>query len=181
MQLSDKIRLLRESGAKGAAIIPTDRVPFDPDLRQYCNPNTCQVYGKNWGCPPAVGDIQVLIDKAKKFTHTLVYQTVTELDDPFDYEGMLTAGKHHKAVTDTIIPIIREWSDGNCIHLSAGGCSICERCTKLDEQPCRYPELALHSVSAYGIYVSGLADICGLPYNNGENTITLFSVVFLNL
>jgi len=178
MTEQELIQALLENGVYAAAIIETDRVPFDPDLRKYCNPSSCRTYGTNWGCPPAVGDIHDLIQKAKQYPHTLVYQTVAQLEDSFDYEGIVAGGLRHKAVTNAITPIIRAFTGENIIQLSAGGCTICETCSKIDDLPCRFPEKALSSVSGYGIYVSKLSKICGLEYNNGENTVTMFGIVF---
>lgn len=172
------IQEIQKKGVHSAAFVDTVKVPFDPDLRKYCTPQACGSYGKNWGCPPAVGDIYDLIQRAKQYKRTLVYETVAQLEDSFDYEGIRAGGLRHKQITNEITPLIRSFTGKDLIQLSAGGCTVCERCSKMDEQPCRFPERALHSVFAYGIYVSKLAKICGLEYNNGENTVTMFGVVF---
>ena len=180
MTEQELIEKILEKGVHAAAFLDTDKVPFDPQLRKYCNPQACQSYGKNWGCPPAVGEIDELIGRAKQYERTLVYETVAQLEDSFDYEGIVAGGLRHKQITNEITPLIRSFTGSDLIQLSAGGCTVCERCSKTEGQPCRYPERALHSVSAYGIYVSRLAKICGLEYNNGENTVTMFGVVFFH-
>ena len=79
------IREIQKKGVHSAAFVDTVKVPFDPNLRKYCTPQACGSYGKNWGCPPAVGDIYDLIQRAKQYKRTLVYETVAQLEDSFDY------------------------------------------------------------------------------------------------
>ena len=178
MTEQELIQEILKKGVHSAAVLDTARVPFDPELRRYCTPQACRSYGKNWGCPPAVGDIHGLIARARRYGRTLVYETVAQLEDPFDFEGIRAGGLRHKQITNDITPVIRAFTGEDLIQLSAGGCTVCEVCSKAEDLPCRFPDRALHSVSAYGIYVSRLAKICGLEYNNGENTVTMFGVVF---
>ena len=44
-------------------------------------------------------------------------------------------------------------------------------------EPCRFPEKAFPSLEAYGVFVSKLAQACGMRYINGANTVTYFGVV----
>lgn len=36
------------------------------------------------------------------------------------------------------------------VALPVGGCSLCERCTRQDGRPCRYPDKMRHSLDALG-------------------------------
>ena len=56
---------------------------------------------------------------------------------------------------------------------------MCERCAKLTDEPCRFPELAMSSLEAYGVNVSLLAPQAGMQYINGTGTVTYFGAVFL--
>ena len=72
----DKIALIKEMKKRGvyaADFIATEKIPFDPELRKSCTPKRCQSFGKNWGCPPDVGEINMLIAKAKSYDSALVY------------------------------------------------------------------------------------------------------------
>ena len=175
--MDDMERLVEEVkalGAYNAGIVPVSKIPFERELRKACEANYCGHYGKNWTCPPLVGDIDELIAKAKLYETALVYQTVGTLEDSFDYEGMVAALQKHVAVTDTITQHIKERVSGPILQLSAGGCPVCERCAGIDKQPCPFPDRALASLEAYGIYVAKLAGLCGLNYINGQNTVTYF-------
>lgn len=176
-EMIDMERLREEAkalGAYGAGVVPVSAIPFDREQREACKANYCGHYGKNWACPPLVGDIDALIEKAKQYETALVYQTVAPLEDSFDYEGMVAALKKHVEVSDVLSQHIRERVSGPILQLSAGGCAICERCAGIDGEPCRHPDKALASLEAYGIYVAKLASLCGLNYINGQNTVTYF-------
>ncbi len=162
-------------GAYKASVIPAELIPFDPSLRQACAANTCGNYGKNWTCPPDVGPIDELIVKARQYKHALVFQTVSVLEDSYDFEGMMAALRRHREVTDRITDAVREAiGESDILQLSAGGCVICETCAKRQDLPCVHPDRALASLEAYGIYVSKLAELAGMNYINGKNTVTYF-------
>ena len=61
-ELIDQIKKL---GVNSAAVVEVSKILFDPELRKLCNPQACQSYNNNWGCPPAVGNIHSLIQKGK--------------------------------------------------------------------------------------------------------------------
>ncbi len=167
-------------GAFKAGIIEVEKIPFDAELRKSCEVNYCGNFGRNWMCPPHVGEIDTLIQRAKGYKYALVYQTVGEIEDSFDYEGMVAVGKKHKEVTDRITEKVKEAWNGDMLQLSAGGCPVCEKCAKREEQPCRHPDKALASLEAYGIYVSKLAGLCNMNYINGQNTVTYFGAYLLS-
>ncbi len=154
-------------------------IVFDAELRKACEANTCGAYGKNYMCPPACGEINELIEKAKGYHRAFVYQTIYPLEDSFDFEGMTEAARVHDEVSQGMCQAARQ-ADPGCLMLGAGGCSICKRCAMLDEEPCRFPEKAFPSVESYGIYVSKLAEACGMKYINGANTVTYFGAVLYN-
>ena len=58
------------------------------------------------------------------------------------------------------------------------GCGLCPVCAKKTDEPCRFPDLAMSSLEAYGIYVSKMAEAAGMNYINGANTVTYFGAVF---
>lgn len=171
-------KAMEELGVTSAAILPVDQIPFDPELRKSCEANRCGIYGKNWACPPLVGEVNALIARAQEYSTAVVFQDVYRISDSFDIEGMQDAAEKHKALARKIkeSPAMPEGS----IMLGAGGCDYCKRCAAQDDEPCRFPEKAFASLEAYGIYVSQLAEACGMKYINGVNTITYFGAVLLD-
>jgi len=162
-----------EAGAYKAFVISTGKIPFDENFRSYCEANSCGNYGKNYACPPNVGDSKELIEKAKSYKKALVFQTVTEIEDSFDFEGMKEAALKHSKVADTINKDIKEQSN-NYLQLTAGKCSVCEICALIENKPCKFPDKAISSLEAYCMNVSILAELCHMKYINGQNTVTYF-------
>lgn len=162
-------------GANKAVVIPAEQIVLSGEFRTICESNSCGKYGRCWMCPPHVGDIGALMERVRSFRHGLLYQTISDLEDSFDIEGMLDAGLRHAQLSQRI-----EKSGafaGAHLHLTCGGCRLCARCAKLDDMPCRFPEDALPSMEAYGIDVYNTAKDTPLRYINGANTVTYFGIV----
>lgn len=163
-------------GADRAAVIAVESIPFDAAFRKACEANSCGKYGRCWMCPPDVGDINEMIGKAREYDRAFVFQTVGQLEDSFDFEGMMDAAKHHndiaQAVSDEVLPMLP-----GALVLGAGACQVCERCAKETEEPCRFPDKAIASLESYGIAVYQLAPLCGMKYINGTDTVTYFGTV----
>lgn len=164
-------------GATRAAFVTVDQIAFEPSYRTLCEQNACGMYGTNWMCPPDIGEIDTLIAQAKQYRQALVYQRVDVLEDSYDMEGMLRAGKKMndlvQRVREALHPILGE----DALYLGAGGCRLCDVCARRNDAPCRHPELAVASMEAYGVDVSRLAPLAGMRYINGENTVTYFAAV----
>ena len=126
-----------------------------------------------------IGYIKECEKKLKKYTKGYILQTTGYLDGPFDAEGMQDASeKHESAVKKFNIEIKRI-----CPHallLGAGGCKICKECTYPDKE-CRFPELLISSMEAFGMLVSDVCKANGLPYYYGKNTLTYVACVLIDL
>ena len=142
-----------ELGAFRAGVIPVSEITFDRSFRDICASNACGNYGRCWMCPPDTGDIDTLMAQARSYDWALVYQTVSPLEDSFDFEGMMEAAHRHSQLSQ----------------------QIGQLCGQL---PGRHPEQAMASLEAYGVNVSELASASGMKYINGQNTVTYFGAVF---
>ena len=152
-----------EAGAYKAAVIPVSDIETDACFRDLCKANSCGNYGRNWTCPPHAGDIHALMDTLRTYEWALVYQTVGELEDSYDFEGMMEAGRLHNQLVLTMRSIVKGiLPDERVLFLGAGGCRVCEVCAKRTEEPCRHPELAIASLETYGVNVSKLAQAAGM-------------------
>lgn len=168
-----------KKGADNAAVISVDNIPFRREFRAACEQNTCGKYGGCWMCPPDVGDIDEMIARAKGYRHALIFQSIGRLEDSFDIEGMERAAKRHNALTQELAAELGPLLD-TPLKLGAGACQVCGRCSKRDNEPCRYPQKAIASLEAYGIAVSELAERSGMSYINGQNTVTYFGGFLFN-
>ena len=163
-------------GAYKAAIIRTENIVMDAKFRDICKSNGCGLYGRCWMCPPDIGPIDELMEKVRGYEYGLLYQTVGEIEDSYDIEGMNEVGEQHEKNS---LAVERAAKDllGKHLHLSCGGCHLCERCAKRDNEPCRHPELALPPMEGYGIDVYNTTKPTELKYINGTNTVTYFGIV----
>lgn len=168
------IELALESGASKAALIDADSIVTSASFRDICKSNGCGIYGRCWMCPPDIGDIDLLMAELKRYEHGLLYQSIASIEDSFDFEGMQEAGVAHAQLSQRIeaaFPVAPH------LHLSCGGCRLCERCAKADALPCSHPDKALPPMEGYGIDVYQTVKDTELKYINGQNTVTFFGVV----
>ena len=168
-------------GAFRAKVIQVSAVETDASFRDMCASNACGMYGKCWTCPPDIGPIDVLMTQLREYSHVLVYQTVGQLEDSYDFEGMMEAGKNHNRIAQSLRSVVAEDGIAEPLYLGAGGCRVCPVCAKRTGEVCRHPDLCMSSLEAYGINVSRLAAKADMKYINGSNTVTYFGAVFFNL
>lgn len=180
MDLEALCRQTEALGAHRCGILAVKDIVFIPELVDACRKNVCGNYGRNWMCPPSVGDPRRLMERAGQYSHGLLFQTVSALEDSFDFEGMTAAKTRHNELTESVRDLMSAGNSGELLVLGAGGCGLCERCAKIDDEPCRFPERAHSSMEAYGIYVSATAEQCGMKYINGANTVTYFSLILFH-
>ena len=171
------VRAALDRKADKAAVIEVEKIRFRLEFRKLCETNSCGNYNKCWMCPPDVGDIDTLIKRVQGWRQALVFQTIGQLKNSYDYRGMMAAAKVHGEVTMGLAEDLRPVLDRQMV-LGAGVCPVCAKCAKREEQPCRFPDSAIPSLEAHGIAVSELAGICGMNYINGKNTVTYFSAIF---
>ena len=176
MDLLNKEKI-QKLGATRVEEVDVEKISFDPELRKYCEMNHCGAFEKNWTCPPHIGEINFLISEIKEYKTAVVFQSVYQLEDSFDVEGMELANKEFRKLTNKIAHIFSA-SNPPTKMLSAGGCRICEKCGATTNTPCCFPSIAYSSLEAHGIQVSDLAKACNMNYINGQNTVTYFGAVF---
>ena len=175
-EIAEKVLAL---GADHAGVVYVSEIEFEPSFRTLCEQNSCGMYGKSWMCPPYVGEYQDLIREAQEYEEAIVYQIIGRLEDSYDFEGMMQAGKRMNCLTQTIRREMSMLSGYEMLFLGAGGCRVCPVCAHTEGKPCRYPEQALASLEAYCINVSKLAPLAGMKYMNGQDTVTYFGTILL--
>jgi predicted metal-binding protein len=182
MDLNELIQEALALEADYAAVAEVSQIKFVEDFRKACEQNTCRKYNTNWVCPPAVGAFEELKIRACQYKQGLLFQTVHQLAKTFDWKGMMAAAKVHDAVFRKILDNVKNKHKlKDILPLKAGACEICPRCAYLDNEECRFPEEAFASVEAYGIDVINLEKACGIPYYNGENTVSYVGLILFNL
>ncbi len=171
------IQLALEEGFSYAAELKMDTVELLPEVRQMCENNTCRAYGKSWVCPPACGTLEECAGRLKKYTCGILLQTVGEIEDWMDYEGMMETEKKHKETFERYVQKLRKQVP-ELLPVGSGGCRICAQCT-YPESSCRFPDRSFTSMEAYGMEVSRICKKNGLEYNYGPGKIAYTACCFL--
>lgn len=176
MEHHELIDIALDAGANKATVIDAKEVVLSPVFRDICASNGCGMYGRCWMCPPDIGEIEKLMEQVRQYRFGMLYQTIADIEDSFDIEGMQDAGKKHawlsQRIESFLMPVLEKH-----LHLTCGGCRLCDRCAKADGLPCRKPEQALPSMEGYGIDVYNTCKPTDLKYINGQNTVTYFGIV----
>lgn len=143
-------------------------------VRDACAADKCQAYGRNWTCPPGCGSLSECAERMKKFHQGILLQTIGQLQKDIDTKGYMDAEKRHIENLHTFAEQIRR-KYPQCLCLGAGGCRICKVCAY--PAPCRFPEKALSSMEAYGLFVTQICKDNGMDYYYGSRTIAYTACV----
>lgn len=169
-------KITREFPIHQWGVIETCSMEFHPEVREICEGNACGCYGKTWTCPPALGTYEECKAKCLSFEKAFVYTGKYDLEDSYDFEGMMDAKEQFMNMS---LKIRKVWKEaiGECTMYGNGSCVTCEKCTYPDA-PCRFPEKSIHSLEGMGVLVNRLAETVGVNYINGKDTVTYFAAVF---
>jgi predicted metal-binding protein len=119
-----------------------------------------------------------LIKQVKTFKQGLLFQTVHLLEDSFDWEGMQEGKVNHEKIFRKILGHMENnYTFHEILPLSAGRCMYCVKCAYLEGKKCYFPDKAVSSVEANGIDVMTLVKDSGIPYNNGQNTVSYVGLI----
>lgn len=166
------------SDANHAAVADVSEIRFNEEFRKACIRNACGKYNTSWMGPPAIGEICELMQRAQKYKHGLLFQTVYSISSSFDWAGISEGEKSHGKVLRKILNRMKSmYPVKDILPLGAGCCSICWKCAYLDGESCRHPNEAHASVEAYGIDAMRLVKDTGLQYHHGKNTVSYIGLI----
>ncbi len=170
MNYEELEKLAMDSGFSHAAPLDVSTIELRTEVREACEQNTCQMYNVCWSCPPACGTLEECGERIRAFHTGIILQSSIQLEDSFDFEGIMELGERHSKALETFTDEIRK-TYPNALVLGAGGCKRCKKCTYPDE-PCRFPEKQLSSMEGYGMVVNEVCSKNNIPYNYGKDTMT---------
>lgn len=122
----------------------------------------CKNYGKLWSCPPYNFSIEEYVDRYK-------YVYIVGVKIIFDEDTLSSINTKEKIsnyTTETLHfmknKIMNEMLKleklyPNSTSLSAGGCNLCENCSKLKNVQCIHPDLMRYSLESLGFDVGGVS------------------------
>ena len=160
-------------GFSNAVLLETAQIPFEPAFRVCCEDNSCGKYGVNWSCPPDCGTTDQMRQRVQARQYGLVLQTTWDIDSEDGPATKRCKGKHNQ-LSRELIAKIQEDTSGFLI--GASGCSLCETCTLVAGEPCRFPDKMASCMSAYCIYVRRLAEENGMEYDSGPGLVNFFGM-----
>lgn len=155
--------------------IDIHELEYNEEFRDICKGNVCRNYGKTWACPPAVGSLEECRQRCEQYNRMLLFSCKYEIEDSFDYEGMINSMADFKTLVERYRTAVSKHIS-EYLLLSNEGCGKCTKCT-WPNNPCRFPEQLCHAIEGYGFDVSRLANMAGIRYNNGPNTVTYFGAL----
>ena len=153
------------------AAFPVDIDTLIPrsDVRAMCAADQCGAYGKNWTCPPHCGTLTACGEKLRSYRQGILVQTVEKLEKTIDTKGYRRAEEKHLQQLHMLYEELRK-TYPNALCLGSGGCRVCKNCAH--PEPCRFPEKAISSMEAYGLFVTQVCRDNGAAYYHGEKTVT---------
>ncbi len=166
-----------DCGASKAVVIRQESIVLNAEFRAMCEANRCGVFGKCYMCPPDTGPIDECMRKIRGYDKGLFYQLIAPLEDSFDIEGMAEAKKALVRVSQRLLDALRPVLGADALHLSGGGCGLCEACAKVTGEPCRHPDRAMPSLESCGMDVYSTVKDTAMKYINGADTVTYFGMV----
>ena len=161
------------SGFSYYSPLDVSKLEFLQEVRDMCNADKCRSYNTNWACPPACASLGELREKVKLYSGGVLVQTVGDLEDSYDWEGIMNAGKLHKENFGRMQKALASLNQP-VFAMGAGACMICEKCTYPDA-PCRFPDKVSASMEACGLFVSKVCTDNNLKYNYGPDKIAFTS------
>jgi predicted metal-binding protein len=166
-----------EAGFTHSAPLKTETLRFLPEVREMCNSERCRHYNANWMCPPACGTLDECAARAIGFEEGIIVQSVGDVEDSFDIEAMQRIEQEYKRRFQNLARVLRA-AFPHVLSLGAGSCNLCETCS-YPSAPCRFPDQALSSMEANGLWVSDVCEKNGVPYNYGPKRMAFTSCVLV--
>lgn len=159
-----------------AAAVDAARLECKQEVRQMCR-GGCAQYAKRWSCPPACGSLDRCRERLSQYRTGLLVQTVGELEDEFDGEGMMRIQAQHDARFGQLVEDLRR-TYPQLLPIGTGCCKLCDECT-YPNSACRFPQRCFAPMEAYGLLVADVCKSAGLQYYHGMNTITYTACILI--
>ena len=174
MTIDEWVAYAKELGFSEAAPVDPAALKPNAEVRAMCAADKCHAYGKNWTCPPECGDLETCAERISSKAKGILVQSVAQLEDSFDIEGMMEAERDHTARFHALADKAHA-EQKTALCLGTGGCRICGKCAY--PEPCRFPDRACASMEGYGLLVSDACAAAGISYYHGPNTLAYTACV----
>lgn len=162
-----------ECGFTHVVQLNASTIKLNDEVRAMCASNKCRMYNTNWSCPPGCGTLAALRKRISRYHEGILVQTVGELEDDLDGEGMMAAQDQHQRNFARLHALLLTCNP-DLMAIGAGACTRCSRCS-YPEAPCRFPNQMTSSMEAMGMLVLQICRDNGLQYYYGSHAIAYTS------
>lgn len=146
--------------------------------RELCQQNLCGAYNVTWGCPPGIGSPSECLSKVKDYSHAAVIIRKFENLDLNDNALIESIASDHQEMCRRFGNVLRN-SGYDVLPLADGGCKYCGDCSYPDD-PCRFPDQMVSSISCYGILMDEYMGSQGIDFTFEKNGMTLYGLMLYN-
>lgn len=160
-------------------------IPFSDKIFTICETD-CKRYQHSWACPPYAGDLETNIKRIGNYEQFLVFSTVWEVSDAWNFDACLEVRKQHEELTRQLRQKVLahfgkeeeslEENSAPDIYFLSAGCAICEECA-CPQQECRHPKQRLMTMESHGILIMSLTEKLGLTFSYDGTTVVYFSMI----
>lgn len=172
--MTDWLRFAKECGFDEAAPLDVSTLTVLPVVRETCASDKCHAYDHNWTCPPACGTLEECEARMRQNEHGFLLQAVGHMEKRIDTKCYMETEKRlHEGLLKFSEELKKTYP--NALVLGAGGCRVCKKCAY--PEPCRFPEKAISSMEAYGLFVSRVCKDNNVNYYYGPKTIAFTGCV----
>ena len=180
-QMNDIIEKVLNEETRYAEILDLTKTPVycDEMVIRYCENNACGKYDANWTCPPGVGKFEDCKKEIEKYSKVLVFRTEYKIEKWYDYQRTEETLSLHQANVRRVRDLIPK-DVGEYLILSGGGCVYCKECAYVRREPCKYPEIAIPPIEAYGIDIFRFTKKNNIKYGSPEGEMYYFGMVLFN-
>ena len=132
-----------------------DREKFE----KFCK--ECRNYGSTWSCPPYNFDVE---DYLKNYSYIYLVGVKIIFDEE-TLDKVNTKEKINDYTTETLkymkdkimMELLRVERYEGSKSLSAGGCKICDDCSRKNNTQCQHPDMMRYSLESMGFDVGGIS------------------------
>ena len=155
--------------------LPSPSAASMKTCRELCAQNLCGAYGVTWGCPPGVGTEAECMKTIGDFSDAAVIIMEFRKMDLKDIELLKKFGGAHQDVCRKFCNELRK-EGYKAVALTHGGCSYCGECSYPDD-PCRFPDQMVSSISAYGIMIDEYLRSQNIDFQFRDDGMTLYGLI----
>lgn len=168
IDINEVVQQALEHGFYASVPLSLSTLKLMPEVRDMCAANTCHKYGQNWACPPGCGTLEECEARIRGYETGIIVQTVGDIEDSMDFEGMVAAEETHKKHFLSFADFLME--KYQVLPIGTGTCTRCASCTYPDA-PCRFPDKITSSMEAYGMLVTQVCKDNNINYYYGNDKI----------